>query len=240
LKRARESRGLYVTVGPAIMSRFLGFDVATAPGYHGGVAAAIRADGLVFPLALSAELAEAHPVLSSFGIAGSYERAYGLVSNTPVGSSAGDASRWNVMFVGRAPAGRSTSITVETGYQQVRWVAKSQNDIGVPDVGYGLFDIGLMLQQNLGTPAASLTLRLAGLALVEPGAIADPTQYGPATGGGAELDLGVTFRPTRWLFLRTSVRYTPLSLHFAAAGARFAHSALDQFIDATAEVGFAL
>jgi len=83
-------------------------------------------------------------------------------------------------------------------------------------------------------------VRLAGLALVEPGAIADPKQYGAATGGGAEIDLGLVFRPTRWLWLRTTARYTPLSLRFAAAGARFAHSALDQFIDATLEVGFAL
>jgi hypothetical protein len=238
--KARSHRGLYVSAGPALMSRGLSFDVAAAPGYHGGAVAGIRADGLAFPLALSAELARAHPVLASFGLAGSYERAYSLVSSTPTGQTAGDASRWDVMFVGRAPLGRGGALLIETGYQQLRWVSKSPTDLGVPDVGYGLFDFGLTWQHDLATPIAGISLRRAALGIVDPGAISDPIQYGPMSGGGLEADLGLLFRPTGWLWLRAGVRYTPLFLRFAAAGARFAHSALDQFVDATAEVGLAL
>lgn len=238
--RVRAVRGFSAGVGPALMSRSLAFDVATAPGYRGGAVAAIRADVTVFPLALSNELADAHPVLASFGLAGSYERALGLRSTTPSGSTPGSASRFNILFVGRAPLGRGGGLTVETGYQQLNWSSSSENDLGVPNVGYGLFDFGLSFEHTLGTRILALSIRAVALAVVQPGDIAADQQYGPTTGGGLEADLGLTIRPNGWLWLRAGVRYTPLFLRFAAAGARLAHSATDQFVDANLEVGFAL
>ena len=92
-------------VGPSLLTRSLGFNVASAPGYSGGTVAGIRAEGAVFPLALSAELAAEHPVLASFGLRGSYEYVFSFSSATATGSSRGHASRWDVVFVGRVPLG---------------------------------------------------------------------------------------------------------------------------------------
>ncbi len=239
-RRARPYRGFSAGVGPAIMGRSLSFDVPTAPGYRRGAVAAIRADGTVFPLALSAELAEAHPVLASFGLRGSYERALGLRSSTQIADVAGTASRWSILFIGRAPLGRGGTLTIETGYQQLGWASESARDLGVPDVGYGLFDFGLVWERALGTPVATLAVRVAGEALADAGAIAAADQYGPTRGGGLELDVGLTVRPLGWLWLRAGARYTPVFLRFAPAGARFARSAVDQLVDGALEVGFAL
>jgi hypothetical protein len=237
----RAHRGFYAGIGPALMSRSLSFDVPTAPGYRRGAAAGLRVDGLVFPLALSTELSDAHPVLSSFGLSGSYQRSFGLRSTTAITSIAGEASRWDIMFVGRAPLGhRGGALTIETGYQQLRWVSSSPVQLGVPDVGYGLFDFGLRFEHTLGTDIVELAVRAAGLAIADAGAIATDQEYGPTSGGGLELDLGLTIRPRAWVWLRAGVRYTPLFLRFAAAGARLAHSATDQLVDAAVQVGFAL
>jgi len=234
---------VFAGVGPSLMARSLGFDVASAPSYAGSTVAGIRADGAVFPLALSAELADAHPALASFGLVGSYEHVFAFTSTTASGSSQAHASRWFVMFVGRIPLGhaaRGGTLQLETGFQQISWGALSQQDLGVPDVSYDLVDAGLAWEKPLGTRFLALHLRLAYQGLVGAGAITSDAQYGHATGGGFEADAGLTAWPTRWLWLRVSGRYTPLFLSFAQAGARFAHSATDQFVDGVLEVGFAL
>src|SRR5581483_1151613 len=139
-------RGLIAGVGPALLTRHLSFDQSSAPGYGGGTVYGIRADGAVFPLALSSELAEAHPALASFGLEGSYEHVFNYTSSSAAGGqAAGFGSRWFVFFVGRIPLGhkaRGGFLTVETGYQQLSWGSKSAADIGVPDVSYNLVDFG--------------------------------------------------------------------------------------------------
>jgi hypothetical protein len=236
-------RGVFAGVGPTLMTRSLGFDQASAPGYSGGTVAGIRADGAVFPLALSAELAEAHPALASFGFVGSYQHVFGFTSTTATGSSEAHASRWYVLFVGRIPLGhgaRGGTLQLETGFQEITWGSKSPQDIGVPDVTYDLVDGGMTWEKTLGTRALVLGVRAAFQGLVGAGEIASYAQYGPVGGWGLDLDVGLTVWPTRWLWLRLDGRYTPLLLSFPAAGARFAHSATDQFVDGLLEVGFAL
>jgi hypothetical protein len=237
-------RGLIAGVGPAIATRHLSFDQSQAPGYGGGTVFGIRATGAVFPLALSSELAEAHPALASFGLEGSYEHIFNYTSSSATGGqAAGFGSRWYVFFVGRIPLGhkaRGGFLTVETGYQQVNWGSKSTADIGVPDVSYGLVDAGLRYEHELGTRFAVFNLRLAYQYMASGGDITSAAQYGNANGNGVDLDVGITAWPVRWLWLRLGARYTPIVLNFAAAGAHFAKSATDQFVDGTLEVGFAL
>src|SRR5262249_55391679 len=116
----RPVAGVQAAVGPSLLTRSLGFDVASAPGYSGGTVAGIRAAGAVFPLALSSELAAEHPVLASFGFVGSYEYVFSFTSSTASGSTSGHASRWNVLFVGRIPLGHGAKggvLTLDTGLQ---------------------------------------------------------------------------------------------------------------------------
>jgi hypothetical protein len=236
-------RGVFAGVGPSLMTRSLSFDVASAPSYAGGTVYGLRADGAVFPLALSAELAGAHPALASFGFVGSYEHVFNFTSSTANGSSDAHASRWFVMLVGRVPLGhaaRGGTLTIETGFQEITWGAKSQQDLGVPDVTYDLVDAGLSWEKPLGTDKLVLHLRLAYQGLVGAGAISSSAQYGSLAGGGFEADAGLTVWPAKWLWLRLAGRYTPLFMSFAANGARLAHSATDQFVDGVLEVGFAL
>lgn len=237
-------RGVIAGVGPALATRHLSFDQGQAPGYSGGTVNGIRADGAVFPLALSTELAEEHPALASFGLEGSYEHIFTFTSTTAAGGQAtGFGSRWFVFFVGRIPLGhkaRGGFLTLETGYQQVNWGSKSAAEIGVPDVSYGLVDAGLRWQHELGTRFAVFDLRVAYQYMASGGDITSAAQYGNANGNGVDLDVGLTAWPVRWLWLKLGARYTPIVLKFAASGAHFAKRALDQFVDGTLEVGFAL
>jgi hypothetical protein len=240
----RTRRGFFAAVGPAIMSRSLGFDVASAPGYAGGVAPAISIEGGVFPLALSSELAGEHPVLASFGLLASYERAFDLTSQAAVGgSSAGHASRWTALLAGRVPLGhesRGGTLTIETGFQRMSWGSASPAQIGVPDVTYDLVTLGAAWERALGTRWVELGVHVAAQVLVDGGMIMTNAQYGAGSGWGLDLDAALTVRPTRWLWLRVTGRYTPIFLSFRAEGSRLAHSASDRFADGALEVGFAL
>lgn len=239
----RTLRPFTVGVGPSLMTRSLAFDVRSAPGYSGGTVAGIRVEGNFFPIAMSTELADAHPVLASFGLSGMYEHAFDFTSTNVGGSSAGHASRWSAMVIGRIPLGhaaRGGELTIETGFQRISWGSGSGQTLGVPDVTYALFDAGLEWQRDLGTRYVSMSIRLAGMALVDAGQISDGAQYGPAHGGGLDAEVGLTVRPVRWLWLRVAARYTPLFIVFGGAGDRLAGGAKDQFASGALEAGFAL
>ncbi len=142
----RAVAGVFGGVGPSLLTRRLGFDVASAPRYAGGTVAGIRVEGAVFPLALSSELAEDHPVLASFGLSGLYESIFGFTSTSAVGKSTGSASRWNVLLVGRIPLGHESAggtLTVDTGWQRMSWSHAAPVDVGVPDVRYDAIAAGL-------------------------------------------------------------------------------------------------
>lgn len=239
----RAVAGVQAAVGPSLLTRSLGFDVASAPGYAGGTVAGIRADGAVFPLALSSELAAEHPVLASFGFVGSYEYVFSFRSSTTTGSSAGRASRWNVLFVGRVPLGHHAVagvLTLDTGLSQMSWSHAAPVDVGVPDVQYDLVGGGVGWERALGTRWIVLGLRLGFMGLLSAGDIAAPTQYGAAGGWAVQLGGGWTARPTDWLWLRLSASWDRIALSFAGAGTRFARAAADNWVGGALEVGFAL
>jgi hypothetical protein len=239
----RAVAGVAAAVGPSLMTRSLGFDVASAPRYAGGTVAGIRADGAVFPLALSSELAAEHPVLASFGFVGSYEYVFSFKSTTTTGSSSGHASRWDVRFVGRVPLGhnaRGGVLTLDTGLQQMSWSHAAPVDIGVPNVQYDLVGGGLGWERALGTRWIILGVRLGVLGLLSAGDIAGQTQYGAVGGWGLQLAGGWTARPADWLWLRLSASWDRIALSFAGAGTRFAKSAVDNWVGGALEVGFAL
>jgi len=239
----RAVAGVQAAVGPSLLTRSLGFDVASAPSYSGGTVAGIRADGAVFPLALSSELAAEHPVLASFGVVGSYEYVFTFTSSTASGSSTGHASRWNVRFVGRVPLGHQSkagTLTIDTGLQQMSWSHAAPVDVGVPDVKYDLVGGGLGWERALGSRWFILGVRLGVAGLVSAGDIATQTQYGPASGWALQLDGGWTARPADWFWFRLSGNWDRIALSFAGAGTRFARKAADNWIGGSLEVGFAL
>lgn len=239
----RAVAGVQAAVGPSLLTRSLGFDVASAPAYRGGTVAGIRAEGTVFPLALSAELAAEHPVLASFGFAGSYEHVFAFTSSAANGRSAGQASRWNVLFVGRVPLGRGAvggALTIDTGLQQMSWSHAAPVDIGVPNVRYDLVGGGLGWERALGWSWLLFGVRLGAMGLLSAGDIASDPQYGAASGWALSLSGGVTLRPRDWLWLRVAANWDRIALRFAGAGTRFAHSATDDWVGGALEVGFAL
>jgi hypothetical protein len=238
----RSIAGVQAAVGPSLLRRSLGFDVASAPGYAGSTVAGIRADGAVFPIALSSELAAEHPVLASFGFAGSYEYVFTFTSSNTTGRSSGHASRWNVLF-GRVPLGHGAKagvLTLDTGLQSMSWSHAAPVDVGVPDVQYDLIAGGLGWERALGTRWIILSVRTGVMGLLSAGDIAGPTQYGAVGGWGLQLAGGWTARPADWLWLRLSGSWDRVALSFAGAGTRFAKSAVDNWIGGALEVGFAL
>jgi hypothetical protein len=240
---APATQGLEAGVGFSVLTRALSFDTPSAPSYAGGTVGGVRADGSVFPFALSAELAQAHPVLASFGVSGSYEHVFNFTSSVGGGQSAGHASRWSILFVGRIPLGRAArfgTLTVETGFQQLAWGHQSALDVGVPDVKYDLVDAGLGWDRALVGRWLALAVRGAYLAPLSAGDIESAAQYGRSTGWGVEFDGGLTSRPLPWLWLRIDARYSRVALSFAGAGTRFAHGSADQWASGSLEVGFAL
>lgn len=243
-KPEQAQNGVEAGVGPTLLTRSLGFDVPSAPAYSGGTVYGIRAEGRVFPIALSAELAQAHPVLSSFGFHGWYEHVFTFNSTSAAGTtSTSHASRWGVLFEGRIPLGhhaRGGFLTVETGFQEWSWGSASSADLGVPDVNYDLIDGGLAWDKTLGAKWLALDARLAFLGMVGAGAIATLAEYGSASGYGVTASAGLTARPLSWMWLRLSADYDYLGLAFAGAGTRFAHSATEQWAGGQLEVGFAL
>jgi hypothetical protein len=239
----RAVAGVQAGVGPSLLTRSLGFDVASAPGYSGGTVAGIRAEGAVFPLALSSELAAEHPVLASFGIAASYEYVFRFSSSAATGSSSGHASRWDVVLVGRIPLGhaaRGGTLLLDTGLWQMSWSHAAPVDVGVPDVRYDLVGGGVGWERALGASWLQFGVRLGFMGLVSAGDIASDAQYGRATGWALALAASITARPLDWLWLRIAGDWDRVALRFAGAGTRFAGSAADHWIGGTLEVGFAL
>jgi hypothetical protein len=221
----------------------LSFDQTSAPRYSGGTVAGIRAEAAIFPLALSSELAEAHPVLASFGFLASFENVFDFHSSTAQGPAVGRASRWDVKLAGRIPLGHGASggtLSVETGWMQLNWSDTAPVDVGVPNVSWGAVDAGLSWDRAIFARYLELELRLAYLGVVESGDISSDAQYGRSTGWGIGADAALTARPLSWLWLRLRASYDRLALSFAGAGTRFAHSASDQWLGGQLEVGFAL
>ena len=239
----RAVAGVQAGVGPSLMTRSLGFDVASAPAYSGGTVAGIRVEGAVFPLALSTELAAEHPVLASFGFVGSYEYVFNFVSTANGGSSRGQASRWDVLFVGRVPLGHKSkggTLKLDTGLQQMSWSHAAPVDVGVPNVKYDLVGGGLGWERALGTRWIILNLRLGFMGLLSAGDIGAQTQYGPVGGWMMQVAGGWTARPADWFWIRLSASWDRIALSFAGAGTRFAKSATDNWVGGALEVGFAL
>jgi hypothetical protein len=239
----RAVSGVFGGVGMSLLTRSLGFDVPSAPGYSGGTVAGIRAEGAVFPLSLSAELAEEHPVLASFGFTGFFEYVFDFTSSTKSGTAAGHASRWNISFVGRAPLGhhaRGGMLTIDTGVQQMSWGSAAPVDIGVPDVRYDMITGGLGWEKALGTRWAILSLRVGYDGVFSAGDIQGDTQYGPGNGWGIGASGGLSAWPKTWLWLRAAGNYERIALSFSGSGTRFAKAATDEWIGGTLEVGFAL
>jgi hypothetical protein len=240
---ARAVAGVFAGVGLALLTRSLSFNVASAPSYSGGTIAGVRAEGAVFPLALSAELAEEHPVLASFGFAGYYEYAFDFTSSTANGKTVSHASRWSVALVARAPLGhhaRAGTLIIDTGVQQMSFGSAAPVDIGVPDVRYDMITGGLGWERGLGTKWAVLSLRLGFDGLFSAGDIQSDAQYGSGNGWGFGGAAGLTAWPVSWLWLRLGANYERITLGFAGSGTRFAKSAADQWIGGALEVGFAL
>ncbi|MEO6954579.1 MAG: hypothetical protein ABI321_22465 [Polyangia bacterium] len=237
------AQGFYMGVGPGLMSRSLRFSGGAA-GSRGGAVATMRVDGGIFPLALSRELAEAHPVLAALGLVGSYTHGFDFTSGAAGAErQRGRASRWSALLVARVPLGHESSggtLSIEAGFQSIMWTSVSPQLLGVPDVGYALIDAGLSWQHTLGSRRVELRLRAAALGLVDGGGITSRNEYGRGTAWGLDAGAGVIVRPTSWLWLSVNARYTPLFLTFHEAGARYARSASDQFVDGNLEVGFAL
>lgn len=239
----RTWRGIAASIGPALTSRSLRFDNIAAPGYYGGTVAGLAVSVTVFPVALSAELANAHPVLASFGIEAQYEHVFAFHSSNGINQLDGSASRWYVRFLGRIPLGhnaRGGALTLSTGYQQLTWKSSSPRDLGVPNVDYHMVDLGLGWDHTLGTRYVALGLRVGGLVMRSGGALTSADEYGTAHGGGLDATAALRVMPTRWLTLRLTARYTGLFLAFDATGARYARSAKDQWMAGLLEVGFAL
>ena len=239
----RPIAGVQGSVGPSLMTRSLSFNVASAPSYSGGTVAGIRAEGSVFPLALSTELAAEHPVLASFGFVGSYEDVFTFTSSTATGSSTGHASRWDVLFVGRVPLGHHSAagvLTLDTGLQQMSWSHAAPVDVGVPDVRYDLVGGGVGWERPIGTRWLILNARLGIMGLLSAGDIGAPTQYGSVGGWMMAVSGGWTARPADWFWFRISADWDRIALSFAGAGTRFAKSAVDNWVGGALEVGFAL
>ncbi len=240
---AAPTAGVFAGVGPALLTRRLGFDVASAPTYAGGTVAGMRVEGAVFPLALSSELAAEHPVLASFGLAGSYEQIFGFTTQTGGGQSRGTVSRWNARFVGRIPLGHAAAggtLTLDTGWQRISWSQSAPVDVGVPDVRYDAVAAGLGWARALGGHWALLDVRAGYLGVIHAGDITSDAQYGAARAAGFSASASLTSWLTGWLWLRLQGDYDVVALSFAGAGTRFAHTAADHFIGGALEVGFAL
>ena len=110
----------------------------------------------------------------------------------------------------------------------------------MPDVRYDAFSAGLGWDRALAGRWLQLALRGGILLPVTFGDIASIGQYGSARGVGGSALASLTTWPTSWLWLRLMGSYDHVSLTFAGAGTRLAHSAGDDWIGGALEVGFAL
>jgi hypothetical protein len=236
--------GVSAGVGPALLTRRFGFDVASAPSYAGGTVFGVRVEGAVFPLALSSELAEEHPVLASFGLAGSFEQIIDFTSSTTSGGrSVGHASRWNALLLSRIPLGhgaRGGLLLLDTGFQRMSWSHAAPVDVAIPDVRYDVIAAGVGWERALIPRWAALGLRAGYLGVIHSGEISGGAEYGAASGWGLSASASLTTAPLSWLWLRLRGDYDFIGLRFAGAGTRFAHSSADHWIGGALEVGFVL
>ena len=226
------------------MTRHLSFNRSASPGYGGGTIGGVHGSGMVFPIALSDELADEASRARILGLAGVYEHEFDFQSKRNGASVTGSSSRGSLLFVGRIPLGsaeRSGTLIPEAGFAQMSFSSTSQNTLGVPNVSYSLIDVGVGWEQPISAhPIFLFNLRAAYLALLTAGDLDSAAQYGRTKGKGFDGEAGVVLYPLKWLRFSLSARYTILGLTFSGTGTRFAQSANDQWVAGVLEVGFAL
>jgi hypothetical protein len=236
-------RGVEIGIGPSLIGRRLGFDNTAAPGYVTGILPGLRVDAAVFPFALNAEFAWAHPILANIGVLGGYETAFNVVGSLGNISTPGRADRFYLALAGRIPLGRrrlAGQLTVDLEFAELRWSHVAGQDLGVPDVGYQTLGAGVALSQPLGTRYIVLNLRFAAAGLMDAGNIDDVTQYGPMQGYSIEAEGGLTAWPLHNLWLRLGARYTRIGMSINGQGTRFARAGTDEWVSGMLEVGGAL
>ena len=181
----------------------------------------VRADGAVFPLALSAELAQAHPVLASFGFVGSLRARLRL----HVVDGGRQSPRPRVALDGavrRAHPARPRGVRRHAARRDrvpaAHRGATSRSSTSACPTSIRSVDGGLQWERASSAAGPMLALRFAYLGPVSAGDIESDAQYGRSTGWGIEADGGLTACPTRWLWLRLDGRYSRVGLSFARRG----------------------
>lgn len=234
--------GVEVGVGFGVLTRSLHIDAPGAVGYQGGGVATVNVEAALFPFAWSARMRSRHPALATFGLEVSWLQVLPFTSTSPSGYPVASSGRaWRAALVSRIPFGsaKRPSLSIATGLGSIDFSSAQPAELGVPDVGYLHLFLRLGLDAPLGTRFVELGLSATVLAVLDGGAITSTTEYGGGSGFGGDASLGLTVRPTRWLWLRAAVRYGGVRLGFNGSGARLGSGASDDIFDGMLELGIA-
>jgi hypothetical protein len=218
-----------VGAGGSLAQRQLSWDVrggfTQVPPRVQTTAGAGRVDGEIYPLAL----ADPRSGLAGLGLAGSYDKTFGLAIKVPnqTVSAPISQSHYAIGVRYRLGLGEAASLAFGLDYVRRQYIA-DRSGLGAavldaPDVNYAAVSPGAWLRVPV---ASSVTVfgGAGGLLIFEAGSIQKATSYGPASVYGLEGTAGVDIALARQIGLRFALEYSQIMFKFTAKGPTMANN----------------
>jgi hypothetical protein len=178
-----------------------------------------RIEGELYPLA-----GDPKSSASGLGIAGTYDKTFGLTIEVPAGPKVPiDKQYFSIGGRYRIGLGEATTIAFGLDYEKQKYVAdrtvlELPTDLDAPDVDYTALAPGIAFRTPVGASSAAFG-GLKGMLILDTGPIQSPDSYGGAKVYGGQLAGGVDVGLTKALALRIAGELTQINFKFNGNGA---------------------
>lgn len=212
-----------VAAGASVAQRRLVFDTragfAQVPPRVLTTAGAGRVDGEIYPFAL----ANPTSALAPLGLAGSYDKTFGLSIKIPNQSVRApiDQSHYAIGARYRFTVGEASSLALGLDYVRRHYIADRSSlmaaVLDAPDVDYTAVAPTAAARVPV-TSSIAIIAGVDGLLMLQAGPIQNTSSYGPAKVYGLEAIGGVEIAIAPRLGLRVAAEYSQISFSFGAKG----------------------
>jgi hypothetical protein len=237
-------RAVDVALGMSFVARKLNFTSTLSaglspPGYNQTVPVpGALIDATIYPLAFGHTKTD---ITKNLGINLLFDQVIHInsqVNNLDGTSTKLQTTEGNYAFgaVARFPVGSTMTVTgmARYGRQSFSIAHPSGVNVDMPSVAYSMIE-GEGKLQYVFSPQITIDARLGVLVVLNAGNIADPDQYGKATGFGFETEIGADYMLTKTIFARASIRAETIGLSFNGSGTQtFMRDGDSTTIDVTA------
>ncbi|HEV7556262.1 MAG TPA: hypothetical protein VGO00_12430 [Kofleriaceae bacterium] len=222
-------RAVDVALGMSFVARRLNFTSTLSPGLAPpGYSQTVPVpgaliDATIYPLAFGHSKTD---ITKNIGINVLFDQVIHINSqlkNIDQSTTKLQTTEGNYAFGGviRFPFGSAMTITgmARYGRQSFSIAHPTGVNVDLPSTAYSMVE-GEGKIQYVFSPQITIDARLGVLVVLNAGNIADPDQYGKATGFGFETEIGADYLLTKSVFARASVRAETLGLSFNGSGTK--------------------